>query len=120
MPVGLSSSNVSRYAAAALASLWAMAGLAIDYEAFSAVGPASRTLVDFVANVILAIGASLAFVNAGGWIRMLLIALVVVTIERIAYAAVSGAAFAQIVGTTVAFVAIAAVTVTAIPHSDRR
>ena len=119
MPVGLSAVSVSRVAAAVLAALWAMAGLANDYVALAAIGPAAGVLTDLAANVFLAVGASLAFVNAGGWRRILSVALIVVTVDRIAEAIASGAATAQIIGTVVACLVIGAVIITGIPRSDR-
>ena len=109
MPVGLTAVNVLRFAAGVLTALWAIAGLTVDYAALAG-GAQPREVVDIAANVLLAFGASLALVDAGGWQRMLLIALVIATIERIAVAMGSGAAVAQIAGTALAFVAIAAVT----------
>jgi hypothetical protein len=114
MPVGLAPSSISRIAAAVLAALWAMTGLTNDYVALSSVGLSARTVLDFAADVMLAGGASLAFVNAGGWIRALLVTLFVSTVVRIAVAAATPAPTAQIVGSSVAFLAIAALTVTAI------
>lgn len=114
MPVGLAPSSISRIAAAVLAALWAMAGLTNDYVALFSVGLSARTVLDFAADVLLAAGAALALVNSGGWIRALLVALFVSTVVRIAVAATSPAPSAQIVGSSVAFLAITALTVTAI------
>jgi hypothetical protein len=119
MPVGLSAVNVSRVAAGVLAALWAMAGLSNEYAALAATGPAVRVLIDVGVNVFLAVGASLALVNAGGWYRILIAALLAATIDRFASAVGSGAATPQIIGTIVAFIAIATMTFTGMPRRDR-
>jgi len=108
MPVGLSTASVARFAAGVLAALWAMAGLADDYVTVAAVGASAPLVISIVSNVLLIAGASLAFVHAGGWRSVLVLALALVTIDRIASAALAGAPL-QIVSSFIAFVAIAGV-----------
>lgn len=108
MPVGLSPASVARFAAGILAALWAMAALAIEYVTLAAVGPSPMLVIAVAMNVFLLAGASLAFLHAGGWRMVLLIALCLATIDRIVNAAVAGTPL-QIVSALVAFVAIAAV-----------
>lgn len=110
MPVGLSPVSISRFVAGILAALWAMAGLANDYVALASVGPSADALIAVATNVFLIVGASLAFVNSRSWRLPLLIALVCVTADRIVSALGSGAAFQQTISATIAFVAIASVT----------
>jgi hypothetical protein len=119
MPVGLSAVSVSRVAAGVFAALWAMTGLANDYVALAAIGPSAAVLGDLCANVLLAVGASLALVDAGGWRRIFIVALVVVTIDRIAEAVGSGAAAQQIIGALIACAAIGAIAFTGLSSSTR-
>lgn len=117
MPVGLTAVNVLRFAAGTLTALWAIAGLSVDYASFAA-GVNARAIADAAAHVLLAFGSSLALVDAGGWPRMLLVALVLATVERVVSAIGTGAASAQIVGTLLAFVAIGAVTFAAMRRAS--
>jgi hypothetical protein len=106
MPVGLSSAGVARLAAGVLSALWAMTALANEYVTLAAVGPSFSLIVAIATHVFLIAGASLAFVNAQGWRRVLLIALGVVTIDHLVNAIGSGAAIAQVASSLVAFGAI--------------
>jgi hypothetical protein len=109
MPVGLSPVTISRFAAGVLAALWAMAALANEYATLAAVGPSFALIAAIATNVFLLAGASLAFLNAGGWRNVLLIALGCVTLDRLWAASGSGAALAQAASALVAFFAILAV-----------
>ena len=108
MPVGLSPSSVARFAAGIFAALWAMAALATEYMTFAAVGPSPMLVIAIALNVFLLAGASLAFLHAGGWRTVLLIALCLATIDRIVNAALNGTPL-QVVSALIGFVAIAAV-----------
>jgi hypothetical protein len=88
-----------------------MTGLANDYAALAALGPLPGAIVALVANVLLVVCASLAFVGARSWRPLLMAALLFVTIDRIVGAESLGSGFAQIAGAIVAFIAIAAATV---------
>jgi len=113
VPVGLSPSAISRFVAGALAALWALAGLANDYVTMEAAGLSIRVVISAACNIFLTAGASLAFVNANGWRTVMLVALVCVSADRVASAIGSGAVPAQVTAAAVAFLAIAAVTLTA-------
>lgn len=108
MPVGLSPVSVARFAAGILAALWAMAALATEYVTLAAVGPSPLLVIAIATNVFLLAGASLAFLHAGGWRTVLLVALGVATIDRIVNAAVVGTPL-QIVSALIGFAAITAV-----------
>ena len=108
MPVGLSPASVARFAAGILAALWAMAALATEYVTLAAVGPSPMLIIAIVMNVGLIAGASLAFLHAGGWRTVLLVALCLATIDRIVNAAVAGTPL-QIVSALIGFGAITAV-----------
>jgi hypothetical protein len=110
MPVGLSSVNIFRWVAGILAAFWAMAGLADNYVTLAAMGFSLSLIVALLANVALAIGASLAFVNARSWRVVLLAALFCVTADRIVTAVGTDAAGAQFAGAAIACLTIAAVT----------
>jgi len=108
MPVGLSPASVARFAAGILAALWAMAALATEYVTLAAVGPSPMLVIAIAMNVFLIAGASLAFVHAGGWRTVLLVALCVATIDRIVNATVAGTLL-QIASALIGFAAISAV-----------
>ena len=108
MPVGLSTASVARFAAGLLAALWAMAGLADDYVTVVTVGASPPLVISIATNVFLIAGASLAFVHAGGWRTVLVLALALVTLDRIVSASFAGAPL-QIVASFIAFVAVAGV-----------
>jgi hypothetical protein len=108
MPLGLSPASVARFAAGILAALWAMAALATEYVTLAAVGPSPMLVIAIAMNVFLLAGASLAFLHAGGWRTVLLIALGLATIDRIVNASLAGTPL-QVASALIGFVAISAV-----------
>jgi hypothetical protein len=108
VPVGLSSTSVFRFAAGILAALWAMSGLANDYAIVAGAGFAWPVVIAIAANLALALGASLALVNAQSWRVILLTTLAVVTIDRI-FAGVASAALPQISAALVVCIAISVI-----------
>ena len=73
----------------------------------AAIGPSTGILIAILANVALAVGASLALADVHRWRSALLISLLLVTIDRVASAIGSGAALTQCLSAVVAFAAIA-------------
>ena len=100
--------NIARYLAATLAALWAMAGLSNDYLGLSTVGPSAGIIAGIIVNIALAVAASLTFVQAAGWYRILLAVLAVATTARIIIALGSPSAWPQIIAALIALGAIAA------------
>jgi hypothetical protein len=110
VPVGLAPADITRFVAGTLAMLWAVAGLATMIPSLAAIGPSAGILIAILANVALVAGAALALANVHRWRSLLLTALLLVTIDRIASAIGSGAGLTQGLSAVVAFAAIAGAT----------
>ena len=78
--------NAARFVAGALAALWGMRGLTLAYPFISLYGPHAAVIAAIVVNVALVASAALAFVDAPRWRASVIVALLLVTAERLIYA----------------------------------
>ncbi|MDQ6780831.1 MAG: hypothetical protein M3Z37_06735 [Candidatus Eremiobacteraeota bacterium] len=101
--------SIARYAAVVAAALWAVLGLANAYATGLGRGVDAFVIVAIVVNVALIIAAALTFVNASYWRIALIVALTIVTLDRILNVIGTGANGLTVVSSV--FVLVALITI---------
>ena len=99
-------SSGARFIAASLAAIWAMLGLAKSYGIVLAAGSNVTVVIAIAVNAFLVVSAALAFVSGKHWRGLMLIAMLVVTVDRVYNAVATGAPAPAVTATIVIAVVV--------------
>jgi hypothetical protein len=107
MPSSGTHPDLARYIAATLGAMWAAIGIASAIGAGLAEGLSANAVSGLLANVLLAGAASLGYLNAARWRTAVVVAIGLVTVQRIAAVIGYGGATDAVIAASLALVAIA-------------